>query len=61
MRYLPHTPEDIAVMLDTIGIDRLEDLFQMIPAAGRRTEPLDLPEPLTEWAVSYTHLRAHET
>jgi len=51
MRYLPHTPEDIAVMLDTIGIDRLEDLFQMIPAAGRRTEPLDLPEPLTEWEL----------
>jgi glycine dehydrogenase subunit 1 len=49
MRYLPHTPEDIAAMLDVVGEEYLDDLFATIPDDCRRTRDLDLPEPMTEW------------
>lgn len=52
MRYLPHTPEDIASMLGVVGADSLEDLFSMIPEDCRRTSDLNLPEPLTEWELN---------
>jgi glycine dehydrogenase subunit 1 len=52
MRYLPHTPEDVAEMLQTIGMANLDDLFESIPANSRRTDPLNLPEPLTEWELN---------
>jgi glycine dehydrogenase subunit 1 len=52
MRYLPHTPEDIASMLGVVGADSLEDLFSMIPEDCRRTGDLNLPEPLTEWELN---------
>lgn len=52
MRYLPHTPEDIAEMLGVIGATSLEDLFSTIPEECRRKSPLDLPEPLTEWELN---------
>jgi len=52
MRYLPHTQEDIRQMLEVLGLDRLEDLFSLIPAGCRRTEAMNLPEPLTEWELS---------
>jgi len=49
MRYLPHTTDDIAAMLQVIGVETLEDLFTTIPTDCRRTDELRLPEPLTEW------------
>ncbi len=52
MRYLPHTPEDIASMLGVVGADSLEDLFSMIPEDCLRTGNLNLPEPLTEWELN---------
>ncbi len=52
MRYLPHTPEDIAAMLKVAGADSLDDLFKSIPADCRRKDNLDLPEPLSEWALN---------
>lgn len=52
MRYLPHTQEDIDQMLAVLGLDDLDALFSPIPAGCRRTEKLDLPEPLTEWELS---------
>ena len=48
MRYIPHTEEDIRKMLDAIGVEKLEDLFQTIPKEVRLSKPLNLPEPLSE-------------
>ncbi len=55
MRYLPHTEEEIAEMLQTIGLKSLDNLFGTIPEDCRRAEPLDLPAPLTEWELD-THM-----
>lgn len=52
MRYLPHTDEDISSMLKTIGVDKLDDLFKTVPGDCRHTEPLNLPEPMTEWELN---------
>jgi glycine dehydrogenase subunit 1 len=51
MRYLPHTPEDIADMLEKIGVKSLDDLFSTVPGECRRKSPMKLPEPLTEWEL----------
>jgi glycine cleavage system pyridoxal-binding protein P len=51
MRYLPHTTEDVSAMLQAIGLERIEDLFTPIPEDCRHREPLNLPEPLTEWGL----------
>ena len=60
MRYLPHTPEDIAAMLQVVGADNLDDLFKSIPDDCRRKDGLNLPEPLTEWDLNrhMSHLAA---
>ncbi len=52
MRYLPHTPEDIATMLKEVKIDSLEGLFAHIPQDCRRKEALDIPAALTEWELN---------
>jgi glycine dehydrogenase subunit 1 len=52
MRYLPHTPEDIAAMSEAIGIKSLEDLFPTVPPDCRRSGDLKLPEALTEWELN---------
>ncbi len=46
--YLPHTPEEIQEMLEEIGLEKLEELFKMIPPQYRLTKPLNLPSPLSE-------------
>ncbi|MGD8888680.1 MAG: aminomethyl-transferring glycine dehydrogenase subunit GcvPA [Desulfobacterales bacterium] len=53
MRYLPHTPEDIASMLSAVGIDSLEALFSTVPRDCRRRNELNLPEKLTEWELNH--------
>jgi glycine dehydrogenase subunit 1 len=45
--FIPHTDEDREAMLETIGVARLEDLFQAVPAKYRYPE-LKLPPALTE-------------
>jgi glycine dehydrogenase subunit 1 len=52
MRYLPHTKEDIAEMLEVVGAASLDDLFSTIPEDCRRRTDLILPEPLTEWELN---------
>jgi glycine dehydrogenase subunit 1 len=52
MRYLPHTSEDITEMLKTAGVASLEDFFAVIPPECRRSRPMVLPEPLTEWELN---------
>lgn len=52
MRYLPYTEEDVATMLLRLGHQKLDDLFEIIPAACRFSGELKLPEPLTEWELN---------
>ncbi|HOJ51197.1 MAG TPA: aminomethyl-transferring glycine dehydrogenase subunit GcvPA [Syntrophales bacterium] len=48
MDYIPHTPEDIRHMLQTIGVESVDELFGDIPSGLRLMQPLNLPPPLTE-------------
>jgi len=51
MRYLPHTPGEVAEMLAAVGVGSIEELFACVPGACRVQGPLVLPEPLTEWEL----------
>ncbi|WP_024329913.1 aminomethyl-transferring glycine dehydrogenase subunit GcvPA [Thioalkalivibrio sp. ALR17-21] len=52
MPFIPHTEEDIRSMLERIGADSVEDLFDEIPA-GLRAPPLEgIPEGLNEMGIS---------
>ncbi len=50
MAFIPHTPEDIAGMLEVIGVGSIEDLFDEIPA-DLRARTLAVPAPLSEMEV----------
>ncbi len=50
MTYIPHTESDREAMLKAVGVKRLEDLFQDVPAR-RRFPQLNLPEALSEMEV----------
>ncbi len=52
MRYLPHTSEDIASMLQKVGVDSIDELFSTIPEDCRRKDDLNLPEPMSEWELN---------
>ncbi len=47
-RYIPHTEEDCQRMFETIGVHKLDDLFENIPNEFRCSKPLNLPDPLSE-------------
>ncbi len=47
-RFIPHTEEDIQEMLKAIGVERLEDLFEVISENYRLSNPLNLPGPISE-------------
>ena len=51
MRYLPHTPEDRAAMMRTIGVTSIDDLFADVPVAARLTDLVDAPGHAGEMAV----------
>lgn len=55
MRYLPHTNEEIAAMLQAVGVSSLDDLYQTCPQGLCSLSDMDLPEPLTEWDLN-THM-----
>jgi glycine dehydrogenase subunit 1 len=50
MAYIPHTPEDVAHMLQVIGVNSIEDLFDEIPAE-LRAGVLNVPPPLSEMEI----------
>jgi glycine dehydrogenase subunit 1 len=57
MRYIPHTPQDIAQMLKTIGASSVDSLFSAIPEKLRFRGELALPPPMCE-ADLLEHLRS---
>ncbi|MBS1721584.1 MAG: aminomethyl-transferring glycine dehydrogenase subunit GcvPA [Armatimonadetes bacterium] len=56
MPYIPHTEEDRRQMLETIGVQAVEDLFREIPPSLRLKRPLNVPKGLDEHRL-YGHLR----
>ncbi len=52
MRYLPHTDEEIASMLQVVGAKSLDDLFSAVPPSCRRSRGMNLPRPLSEWDLN---------
>ncbi len=51
MRYIPHSPADIAQMLAAVGVGSVDELFRDIPAALRASGAVDLPAGLPEQEV----------
>ena len=52
MPYIPHTEEEVGQMLDTIGVDSIEDLFDEIPASLRHKSLQGVPTQATEMEVT---------
>ncbi|NKN32735.1 aminomethyl-transferring glycine dehydrogenase subunit GcvPA [Marichromatium bheemlicum] len=52
MPFIPHTDDDIAAMLQTIGAPSIEALFDEIPAALRSGERDEIPPALSEQAIT---------
>jgi len=48
MRYLPHTPEEIATMLRAIGKSSVDELFEQVPKEARLGRPLAIEPALDE-------------
>ncbi|MDE6247745.1 MAG: aminomethyl-transferring glycine dehydrogenase subunit GcvPA [Muribaculaceae bacterium] len=53
-KFIPHTEEDIRVMLDKIGVDTIDDLYSDVPAEVVYKEEYDVPS-----AMSEIELRKH--
>lgn len=47
-KYFPHTPDDIATMLQRCGVTSADDLYADVPEAVRFKGDYDLPEPMSE-------------
>jgi len=54
MAYIANTADDLRVMLSAIGIESLEQLFDMIPSELRLERPLQVPRALTELELTET-------
>lgn len=52
MRYLPHTPDEIAAMLEAIGVGSVDELFASIPPRARPPGPPELGPALDETSLS---------
>lgn len=50
MAYIPHTDEDRRTMLATIGLERMDDLYDAIPPDVRFPD-LNLPDPISEMEI----------
>ena len=48
--FTPHTPSEREAMLQTVGVARLEDLFESVPEKHRFPK-LSLPSALTEMEI----------
>ena len=52
MPYIPHTPSDVARMLEVIGVQSIDDLFDEIPSALKTTALSGVPPALTEMEIA---------
>lgn len=52
MRFLPHTQSDIDTMLAALGVSRIEELIDQVPAGLRETAEIKLPYGLPEAEVA---------
>ncbi|MDR0363261.1 MAG: aminomethyl-transferring glycine dehydrogenase subunit GcvPA [Planctomycetota bacterium] len=52
LRYFPHTGDDIGEMLETIGVESIDDLFSAVPAHCRMDRAPGAPTALSEWDLS---------
>jgi glycine dehydrogenase subunit 1 len=52
MPFIPHTDDDVRLMLKAIGVARIEDLFDEIPAALKVDTLPGVPDALNEQAIS---------
>ena len=50
-RYIPHTPDDVAAMLDRCQADKVDDLFADIPEELRMKKPYDIDPEMSEMEV----------
>ncbi len=50
MSFIPHTDAERRAMLETIGVERVDDLYEAVPEAFRFPD-LDLPEAISELEV----------
>ena len=48
MAYIANTAEDVRVMLGAIGLDSIDQLFDIIPEDYRLKRPLGVPPSMTE-------------
>ena len=61
MPFIPHTEEDVRRMLEVIGVDQIDDLFDEIPADLRSQAMQYVPEGMSEMeVVALMHARARE-
>lgn len=51
MRYIPNSPAERLSMLETIGCERIEDLFSDVPERLRLKEPIGIGAPISEPAL----------
>jgi glycine dehydrogenase subunit 1 len=51
MAFIPHTPADVEAMLAAIGVARIEDLFDEIPATLRVKSLAGVPDELNEMEI----------
>jgi glycine dehydrogenase subunit 1 len=56
MDFLPHTDADVRAMIERVGLDDVDDLFEPIPERFRLRTPLDVPPSLSEPELM-AHLR----
>lgn len=53
MRYLPHTDEEIKEMLQAIGVESIDDLFEAVPAyLQEKARQMKLDAPMSEISLS---------
>ncbi|MCD4656033.1 MAG: hypothetical protein K8S87_00670 [Planctomycetes bacterium] len=57
MKYTPHTDEEIKQMLEKIGVDSIDELFQSIPDNLRYKNKLNLDEGKSEFEIM-EHMQA---
>ncbi|MGV6826486.1 MAG: aminomethyl-transferring glycine dehydrogenase subunit GcvPA [bacterium] len=52
MPFIPHTEDDVRTMLETIGVDSIDALFDEIPPALRASAFLDIPAGMSEMEIN---------